>query len=109
MIGKFRDDRQVAAHAFDKAAQDRDQDIAALFQPGDLVLRHAKGLGRMCLRLLVCLAPILQRQLLRDQLGRAAGAFLVWCEDRGLSKVDKIQPIHAAYIEQSAANAPRRL
>ena len=37
----------------------------------------------------------------RAAYGRAAGAFLVWCEDRGLSELRELQPVHvAAYIEQ---------
>ena len=32
---------------------------------------------------------------------RAAGAFLRWCEDRGITRLEDVQPVHvAAYIEQ---------
>ncbi len=37
----------------------------------------------------------------RAAYGRAAGAFLAWCEERGLSELRQVQPVHvAAYIEQ---------
>ncbi len=36
----------------------------------------------------------------REAYGRAAGAFLRWCEDRGIREMAEIQPIHvASYIE----------
>ena len=39
----------------------------------------------------------------RAAYGRAAGAFLCWCEDRGLDQLLQVQPVHvAAYIEQLA-------
>ena len=32
---------------------------------------------------------------------RAAGRFLAWCEDRSITELQQIQPVHvAAYIEQ---------
>jgi site-specific recombinase XerD len=40
---------------------------------------------------------------------RAAGAFLHWCEERGIHQLEKVQPVHvAAYIEelQSTVAAP---
>ena len=37
----------------------------------------------------------------RAAYGRVAGQFLSWCEDRGLSELRQLQPVHvAAYIEQ---------
>ena len=37
----------------------------------------------------------------RAAYGRAAAAFLQWCEERGLSELRQLQPVHvAAYIEQ---------
>ena len=37
----------------------------------------------------------------RAAYGRAASAFLSWCEDHGLSELHEMQPVHvAAYIEQ---------
>ena len=37
----------------------------------------------------------------RAAYGRAAGAFLNWCEEHGLSELQQLQPVHvAAYIEQ---------
>ena len=37
----------------------------------------------------------------RAAYGRAAGAFLHWCEERGITELHQVQPIHvAAYIEQ---------
>jgi site-specific recombinase XerD len=37
----------------------------------------------------------------RAAYGRAAGAFLRWCEERGLSELRQVQPVHvAAYIEE---------
>ncbi len=37
----------------------------------------------------------------RAAYGRAAGAFLQWCEDHGIAELCKLQPVHvAAYIEQ---------
>ncbi len=37
----------------------------------------------------------------RAAYGRAAGAFLHWCEERGIAELRQVQPVHvAAYIEQ---------
>lgn len=37
----------------------------------------------------------------RAAYGRAAGAFLAWCEERSISELQQRQPVHvAAYIEQ---------
>src|SRR5258708_20888005 len=37
----------------------------------------------------------------RAAYGQAAGAFLPWCEGRGVTRVEDIQPVHVAgYIEQ---------
>ena len=37
----------------------------------------------------------------RAAYGRAAGAFLAWCEERGIAELRQVQPVHvAAYIEQ---------
>ena len=37
----------------------------------------------------------------RAAYGRATGAFLRWCEDRGIRELRQVQPVHvAAYIEQ---------
>lgn len=37
----------------------------------------------------------------RAAYGRAAGAFLHWCEARGLAELHQVQPVHvAAYVEQ---------
>ncbi len=37
----------------------------------------------------------------RAAYGRAAGAFLRWCEERGITELRQVQPVHvAAYIEQ---------
>jgi len=37
----------------------------------------------------------------RAAYGRAAGAFLRWCEERGIAELGQVQPVHvAAYIEQ---------
>jgi site-specific recombinase XerD len=37
----------------------------------------------------------------RAAYGRAAGAFLDWCEERGLTELRQVQPVHvAAYVEQ---------
>lgn len=45
----------------------------------------------------------------RAAYGRAAGAFLLWCERQGISELGRIQPVHvAAYIEllQTKRSAP---
>jgi integrase/recombinase XerD len=40
----------------------------------------------------------------RAAYGQAAGAFLRWCEGRGISRIDDVQPVHVAgYIEQLQA------
>ncbi len=37
----------------------------------------------------------------RAAYGRAAGTFLRWCEDRGITELSQVQPVHVAtYIEQ---------
>lgn len=37
----------------------------------------------------------------RAAYGRSAGAFLRWCEERGIAELGQVQPVHvAAYIEQ---------
>src|SRR3984885_9899295 len=37
----------------------------------------------------------------RAAYGQAAGAFLRWCEDRGITCIEDVQPVHVAgYIEQ---------
>src|ERR1700742_3856836 len=37
----------------------------------------------------------------RAAYGQAAGAFLRWCEDRGITRIEDVQPVHAAgYIEE---------
>jgi integrase/recombinase XerD len=45
----------------------------------------------------------------RAAYGRAAGDFLRWCEDRGINRLQDVQPVHvAAYIEhlQNERSAP---
>src|SRR5262245_23285875 len=45
----------------------------------------------------------------RAAYGRAAGAFLRWCEERGIRRLQDVQPLHvAAYVEhlQSERAAP---
>src|ERR1700680_2634759 len=40
----------------------------------------------------------------RAAYGQAAGAFLRWCEGRGISRIEDVQPVHVAgYIEQLQA------
>jgi integrase/recombinase XerD len=40
----------------------------------------------------------------RAAYGHAAGAFLRWCEDRGVTRIEDVQPLHVAgYIEQLQA------
>ncbi len=40
----------------------------------------------------------------RAAYGQAAGAFLRWCEDRGIARIEDVQPVHVAgYIEQLGA------
>jgi hypothetical protein len=40
----------------------------------------------------------------RAAYGQAAGAFLRWCEDRGITRIEDVQPVHVAgYIEQLQA------
>jgi site-specific recombinase XerD len=42
----------------------------------------------------------------RAAYGRAAGAFLRWCEDRGIRRVKDVQPLHVAgYMEQLQGGA----
>jgi hypothetical protein len=37
----------------------------------------------------------------RAAYGRAAGAFLRWCEGQGITRLQDVQPVHvAAYVEQ---------
>src|ERR1017187_854427 len=37
----------------------------------------------------------------RAAYGQAAGAFLRWCEGRGITRIEDVQPVHVAgYIEQ---------
>jgi integrase/recombinase XerD len=37
----------------------------------------------------------------RAAYGQAAGAFLRWCEDKGITRIEDVQPVHvAAYIEE---------
>ena len=37
----------------------------------------------------------------RGAYGRAAGSFLRWCEDKGITRIEDVQPVHvAAYIEE---------
>ena len=38
--------------------------------------------------------------------GRATGAFLRWCEGRGITRLQAVQPVHvAAYVEQLQAES----
>jgi len=40
----------------------------------------------------------------RAAYGQAAGAFFRWCEDRGIARIEDVQPVHVAgYIEQLGA------
>ena len=40
----------------------------------------------------------------RAAYGQAAGAFLRWCEDRGITRIEDVRPVHVAgYIEQLQA------
>lgn len=40
----------------------------------------------------------------RAAYGHAAGAFLLWCESRGITRIEDVQPMHVAgYIEQLQA------
>src|SRR3984957_17477851 len=45
----------------------------------------------------------------RAAYGQAAGAFLRWCEGRGITRIEDVQPVHVAwYIEelQAVRSAP---
>lgn len=45
----------------------------------------------------------------RAAYSRAAQSFLRWCEERGISELGAIQPVHvAAYIEQLQGSVPPR-
>jgi integrase/recombinase XerD len=46
----------------------------------------------------------------RAAYGRAAGAFLRWCEGQGIAELVRVQPVHvAAYIEQLQEAKPAEL
>ena len=66
-VGKPRDERQAAAHGFDRPTQRREQQIAALLHPGHGVLAHAELAGDAHLSELAGLAQLAQRHLLGDE------------------------------------------
>jgi len=39
----------------------------------------------------------------RAAYGQAAGAFLRWCEGRGISRIEDVQPVHNGRIYRAAA------
>ena len=42
----------------------------------------------------------------RAAYGQAAGAFLRWCEGRGITRIEDVQPVHVAgYIEELGRRA----
>src|SRR5450755_2806571 len=42
----------------------------------------------------------------RAAYGQAAGTFLRWCEDRGITRIEDVQPVHvASYVEELGKDA----
>jgi site-specific recombinase XerD len=56
---------------------------------------------RAALRFLEYFTVNIRNRNTRAAYGQAAGAFLRWCEDRGIARIEDVQPVHVAgYIEQ---------
>jgi hypothetical protein len=61
----------------------------------------ARAGDRATLRFLEFFAVNIRNPNTRAAYGRATGAFLLWCEDRGIAELRLVQPVHvAAYVEQ---------
>ena len=61
----------------------------------------AKAGERAAKRFLEFFTVTIRNPNTRAAYGRAAGAFLRWCEGRGITRIQDVQPVHvAAYIEQ---------
>ena len=64
---------------------------------------------RAALRFLEFFAVNIRNRNTRAAYGRAAGAFLRWCEGQGIGELGRVQPVHvAAYVEalQAVRSAP---
>jgi integrase/recombinase XerD len=56
---------------------------------------------RAILRFLEFFTVNIRNKNTRTAYGQAAGAFLRWCEDRGIKRIEDVQPVHVAgYIEE---------
>ena len=61
----------------------------------------ARAGDRAALRFLEFFTVNIRNKNTRAAYGRAAGAFLRWCEGQGIGELGRVQPVHvAAYIEQ---------
>lgn len=70
-----------------------------------LILRAGKGAS---IRFIEFFTVNIRNKNTREAYGRAATAFLKWCEVRGLHELKQIQPLHvAAYIEQMQKGASK--
>jgi integrase/recombinase XerD len=95
---------------------DRERIVAKL-SPSRMVFRHSPGVlppaspaeapspergERASWRFLEFFTVNIRNANTRAAYGRAAGgAFLAWCENRGLTELGQVQPVHvAAYVEQ---------
>ncbi len=64
----------------------------------------ANGGKRAAWRFLEFFTVNIRNKNTRAAYGQAAGAFLRWCEDRGITRIENVQPVHVAgYIEQLGA------
>src|ERR1017187_9118513 len=60
-----------------------------------------KAGDRAALRFLEFFTVNIRNKNTRAAYGQAAGAFLRWCEDRGITGIEDVQPLHVAgYIEE---------
>jgi len=87
---------------FELAAKDEnDLQATGIFLPS-LITRAGH---KAALRFVEFFTVNIRNKNTREAYGRAAAAFLCWCEERGLIELQQIQPIHvAAYVEQMQEN-----
>jgi hypothetical protein len=71
LVRELRDEGELSAHRLDIVPKRREQQVAALLEPGHAVLSDAEDLGHPSLRQLVSVAKLLQRALLCNDGGRA--------------------------------------
>jgi site-specific recombinase XerD len=61
---------------------------------------------RAAWRFLEFFAVNIRNKNTRAAYGQAAGAFLRWCEDRGITRIEDVQPVHvASYVEELGKDA----